>query len=85
MSTCRIPHIIRIETPDPRKLGRELEDKEFVNALEFFPDMLMVKTTRPDIFYKELPKVIARTGIKYTHISSPDDNLNAVFKYLTEG
>jgi hypothetical protein len=39
----------------------------------------------PEAFYRELPRVIARTGIPYTGLSSPDDNLNAVFKYLTEG
>lgn len=79
------PHIIRIETPEPRKLGRELEELEFVTALEFQPNMLIIRSPRPDLFYKELPKVVARTGIRYSHLSSPDDNLNAVFKYLTEG
>jgi len=79
------PHIIKIETPDPRKLARELEGFEYVTALEFHPGMLLVRSLRPELFYTELPKVITRTGIKYTHLSSPDDNLNAVFKYLTEG
>ena len=79
------PHIIRIETPEPRRLARELEGFEYVTALEFQQGTLLVRSLRPDLFYTELPKVIARTGIKYTHLSSPDDNLNAVFKYLTEG
>jgi ABC-2 type transport system ATP-binding protein len=81
----RHPHIIRIETPEPRRLGSELEGLEYVTALEFHPNALLIRSLRPELFYAELPKVIARTGIKYTHLSSPDDNLNAVFKYLTEG
>jgi ABC-2 type transport system ATP-binding protein len=79
------PHIIKIETPDPRKLASELEKLEYVTAVEFRPGELLVRSTRPDLFYTELPRIISRTGIKYTHLSSPDDNLNAVFKYLTEG
>jgi len=79
------PHTIMIETPEPRLIGRELDGLEYIAAMEFFPKMLMVRTTRPETFYRELPKIISRTGIKYTGITSPDDNLNAVFKYLTEG
>jgi len=79
------PHSVIIETPEPRKLGAELEGLDFVSVLEFEPNRLLVRTTRPEVFYRELPKVIARIGLKYTGIQSPDDNLNAVFKYLTEG
>jgi hypothetical protein len=53
--------------------------------LEFEPNRLLVRTTMPEAFYRELPKVISRLGIRYSGIQSPDDNLNAVFKYLTEG
>jgi ABC-2 type transport system ATP-binding protein len=79
------PHTIIIETPEPRRLGAELEGLDYVSALEFEPARLLVRTTRPEVFYRELPKVISKAGIKYTGIQSPDDNLNAVFKYLTEG
>jgi len=79
------PHTIMIETVEPRILARELEGLEYVAAMEFFPKMLMVRTTRPETFYRELPRIVTRTGIKYTGLTSPDDNLNAVFKYLTEG
>jgi ABC-2 type transport system ATP-binding protein len=79
------PHTIMIETIEPRKLGAELEGLDYVSTLEFEPEKLIVKTTRPELFYKELPRIITRTGIRYTGLTSPDDNLNAVFKYLTEG
>jgi ABC-2 type transport system ATP-binding protein len=79
------PHTIIIETPEPRRLGAVLESLDYVSALEFEPSRLLVRTTRPEIFYRELPKVISKAGIRYTGVQSPDDNLNAVFKYLTEG
>jgi ABC-2 type transport system ATP-binding protein len=79
------PHTVLIETQEPRKLGAELEGLDYIASLEFGPDVLTVRTLRPELFYRELPKVIARTGIKYKGLTSPDDNLNAVFKYLTEG
>jgi len=81
----RHPHTVMVSTPDPRRLGAELEKLDFVTSLTFLPDQLTVRTTAPERFYRELPRIIARTGIPYTGLSSPDDNLNAVFKYLTEG
>jgi len=81
----RHPHTIMIQTPEPRKLAAQLEALEYVASLDFLPAQLIVRTTAPEAFYRELPRVIARTGILYTGLSSPDDNLNAVFKYLTEG
>jgi ABC-2 type transport system ATP-binding protein len=79
------PHTVMVRTPEPRRLAAELETLEYVASLDFLPGQLTVRTTAPEAFYHELPRVIARTGIPYTGISSPDDNLNAVFKYLTEG
>jgi len=79
------PHTIMVMTPEPRKLAAELEKLEYVASLDFLPGQLTVRSTAPELFYRELPLIIARTGIPYTGLSSPDDNLNAVFKYLTEG
>jgi ABC-2 type transport system ATP-binding protein len=79
------PHTVMISTPEPRRLGRELDGLEYVSSLDFLPGQLTVHTTQPEAFYRELPRIIASTGIKYTGLLSPDDNLNAVFKYLTEG
>jgi ABC-2 type transport system ATP-binding protein len=79
------PHTIMVQTPEPRKLAAQLEGLEYVSSLDFLPGQLTVRTSMPEAFYRELPRVIARTGIPYTGLSSPDDNLNAVFKYLTEG
>jgi ABC-2 type transport system ATP-binding protein len=79
------PHTVMVQTPEPRRLAAELDGFEYVASLDFLPGQLTVRTTAPEAFYRELPRVIARTGIPYTGISSPDDNLNAVFKYLTEG
>ena len=47
------------------------------------PDLKVVaKTTKPDTFYAELPAAANRLGIAVEEITSPDDNLAAVFDYL---
>jgi ABC-2 type transport system ATP-binding protein len=79
------PHTIMVMTTEPRRLAAELDKLEYVSSLDFLPGQLTVRSTAPELFYRELPQIIARTGIPYTGLSSPDDNLNAVFKYLTEG
>jgi ABC-2 type transport system ATP-binding protein len=79
------PHTIMISTPEPRKLAAELDGLDYVASLDFLPGQLTVRTAVPEAFYRELPQIIARTKIPYTGLMSPDDNLNAVFKYLTEG
>jgi ABC-2 type transport system ATP-binding protein len=81
----RYPHTVLLLTGEPRRLGGELERLECVSSMEFMPDRLIIRTPQPEVFYRELPRILARTGITYTGLSSPDDNLNAVYKYLTEG
>ena len=40
--------------------------------------------SKPDLFYAKLPKIALESGAELREISSPDDNLEAVFRYLTE-
>jgi ABC-2 type transport system ATP-binding protein len=43
-----------------------------------------VRTPKPDAFYAKLPRLALDAGAEVKEISSPDDNLEAVFRYLTE-
>jgi hypothetical protein len=45
-------------------------------------DALLVRTRKPDAFYKELPGIIADTKLEVRGLESPDDSLEAVFRYL---
>ena len=80
----RHPHIVRIRTPEARRLAGLLSEDPTVVSLEFQPDLLVVKTVQPDVFYGTLPGILSGNGIPYTELTSPDDNLDAVFRYLVE-
>jgi len=45
---------------------------------------LLIKTPNPERFYQILPKVIVDNDFAVDELFSPDDNLQAVFKYLVK-
>src|SRR2546426_2980056 len=45
-------------------------------------DTLLVRTRKPDAFYKELPQIVSDTKLDVRGLESPDDSLDAVFRYL---
>lgn len=80
------PHNVYIRCSDPRKLA---------GALVGFPDVisvrfngsggaLTVESRRPDDFYGRLPEVMLKEEVELEEITSPDDNLQAVFHYLVK-
>ncbi len=78
------PHSIWIETSETRRLAKCLFNVDFVTAVRIIaePSGLYVETPKPDVFYKEFPKILTSEGIRITHMGSTDDNLDAVFRYL---
>ena len=81
----RHPHSVRVRTTKTRELAAALPSWNDVTEI-LFPedDVLLVRTREPDAFYRRLPGLALETGCEVTSISSPDDNLEAVFRYLTE-
>jgi ABC-2 type transport system ATP-binding protein len=80
------PHVIELESADPRALARSLGAWEHVVSLEFpAPGQLRVLTRNPDAFYSALPELVVREGVSVRGVRSADDNLDAVFRYLSEG
>ena len=80
------PHVIDLETPDPRLVGRFLGAWDHVVSVEFpEPGRLRVKTRSPDEFYAALPGLVVTEGLTVRSVRSADDNLDAVFRYLSEG
>ena len=78
------PHIVKITTEEPRKLAQVLADHESIVSMELGATVLMVKTARPDEFYRDLPRILMENDMTFSELTSPDDNLDAVFKYLVE-
>jgi len=78
------PHIVKIKTHEPRRLASVLSGHESIVTMEFSENVLIVKTSKPDVFYRELPGILTENKISYYDLTSPDDNLDAVFRYLVE-
>ncbi len=78
------PHIISIKCSDPRGLASRIIKKDYVIKLQFgsSPDSLIIETRNRDKFFTELPMHIVEGRIEVREITSPDDNLQAVFDYL---
>ena len=77
------PHTVYIRADDPRGLAREFLSHADVLSLRFEPGAVIVETGTPDLFYARLTEMVA-TGVcgPVEELTSPDDNLQAVFKYL---
>jgi ABC-2 type transport system ATP-binding protein len=79
------PHRVRIRASDPRALAQRLLVQDDVSSLRFEDDALMVETPRPDAFYARLTEIAAAGDAgAVEEVTSPDDNLQAVFSYLVK-
>ena len=79
------PHTVYIKASDPRGLARQFLTRVDVISLRFEADAVIVETGKPDDFYGRLTEIVA-AGESGTveEVTSPDDNLQAVFKYLVK-
>jgi ABC-2 type transport system ATP-binding protein len=79
------PHTISVKAERTRALARALLADDHVLSLRFEADALVVQTARPDAFYTRLTSIAASGEMGAIHeVTSPDDNLQAVFKYLVK-
>ena len=77
------PHAVRIETSQPRELAQALAAMDHVVSVEFpAAETLLVRTRKPDAFYKDLPGIVVDRHLDVHGLESPDDSLEAVFRYL---
>ena len=79
------PHSVSIRAGQPRELAREILSQDGIISLRFESDRLIVETEKPDAFYARLTELAASgaAGV-IDEVTSPDDNLQAVFKYLVK-
>jgi ABC-2 type transport system ATP-binding protein len=79
------PHSVHIRAEDPRALAREFLTADDVISMRFEPGAVVVETGKPDLFYARLTDLVAegRFGA-VEELTSPDDNLQAVFQYLVK-
>jgi ABC-2 type transport system ATP-binding protein len=78
------PHRIRIECDRPREIARRLAGSEHVAKILFERHGLTSETRDPDRCYDELAAATLEAEVDLKSMTSPDNNLAAVFDYLTE-
>ena len=84
----RHPHHIAINTSRGRELAKQLLDLPYVLSVRFNgleATQLEIETHQPDLFYTQFPDIVLAGGYEVTSFDSPDNNLEAVFKYLVNG
>jgi ABC-2 type transport system ATP-binding protein len=80
------PHNIFMRCAEPRRLAGILVGFPDVVSIRFQPEggALTLETRKPDEFYERLPDLLLQHDIELEEITSPDDNLQAVFHYLVK-
>ena len=79
------PHSVSVRAQDPRALAREFLAFADVRSLKFEEGAVVVETGKPDAFYSKLTELAASGQFgTIDEVTSPDDNLAAVFQYLVK-
>jgi ABC-2 type transport system ATP-binding protein len=79
------PHTVFIKAENTRQLAREFLTDDQVLSLRFEDGGVVVQTARPDAFYARLTDLAASGELgTIDEVTSPDDNLQAVFQYLVK-
>jgi len=78
------PHLISLKCADARAVAARFVRDASILKMSFGEDgrSLVVETHNRDAFFSRLQAVVLETGIDVDELTSPDDNLQAVFDYL---
>jgi ABC-2 type transport system ATP-binding protein len=78
----RYPRTVRVATPQPRELGALVWGWDSVLSVQAEEGAVVVRTKRPQEFFEALQQLLVSKDIPFTSVTSPDDNVEAVFRYL---
>jgi ABC-2 type transport system ATP-binding protein len=81
------PHTVYVRAADPRRIARRFLDEsgDDVRSMKFEEGAVVVETGKPDLFYARLTEMAASGEYgAIDEVTSPDDNLQAVFQYLVK-
>jgi ABC-2 type transport system ATP-binding protein len=79
------PHRIQIESPEPRAIAGMLAVNPDVISLQIDRDFLNVEVKNAEGFYTSFAKLVVERNLRVTAFTSPDNNLESVFRYLVGG
>jgi ABC-2 type transport system ATP-binding protein len=76
---------VYVRAENPRGLAKDFLERADVRSLKFEDGAVLVETGRPDAFYARLTELAASGEFgAIEEVTSPDDNLQAVFQYLVK-
>ena len=79
------PHTVFVRAHEPRRLARQFLESDDVLSMRFEAGAVVVETGKPDAFYARLTDMAASGEFgAIEEVTSPDDNLQAVFQYLVK-
>ena len=79
------PHTVYVRAENPRGLARDFIDRTDVRSMRFEEGAVIVETGKPDAFYARVTELAASGDYGLIEeVTSPDDNLQAVFQYLVK-
>jgi ABC-2 type transport system ATP-binding protein len=78
------PHHIAIGTKEPKKLAARILEEPGLHSIAFSEEAgeVRLETREPERFYRLLHRLVIEENATVDEITSPDDNLEAVFHYL---
>jgi len=78
------PHTIYIDCEAPREFARTLLSCEDVVRIELLEGGFRLATREPNACYDRIPSLALEHDVGLRGFDSPDNDLNAVFRYLVE-
>ena len=78
------PHKVSLEADEPRRLAAVLTEGDLVNGVDLQEGRVVVDIGDPPTFYRELPRVALDANVRLTEITSLDEDLESVFRYLVQ-
>ncbi len=78
------PHTIFVNCDEPRRFAGTLAEYEDVVSIEFVSDGFRVATDDPNACYSRIPELALDRDVRLRGMTSPDNDLSAVFRYLVE-
>lgn len=78
------PHTITVHSPEPRAISVHFAEDPGTMSLEFADKKVVIRTRDPNTSYQRLNDLMAQGDASIESIQCSDDNLQAVFDYLTQ-
>ena len=77
-------HAVRIRADDPRRLASALIGEPSTRSVRLDDGRLVAETNDPRAFYRAVPLVAQREGVRLLEVQPTDESLTSVFAYLVE-